>query len=358
MKHIKRIDELNINRMLTKGKEILNYSKVKENNKIGKKYIDMIYDDYRKKNDLLKVFLNTDSMFLKYKISDNYKNFAGIGNMDKGDIEIKLNLADYDYDNDISGARIEASVFIPYKGNLPLFGRDMKTNDLIIDDNGIEDNVYDYINISQSDAINLMEFFKKEYINKYPEMKNEKVFNYMTIFKYDKELYKKIQQKDKDEREIYEKNRKERETIADSIIDKSSISTEDIEDLILELDDEMDFNVSISPAAYVDGRLYMKRKMGRAQIYFTYKCDGLNSDSTYWVLYFNEHEDEKFDISKVQDFFSKSTRINKMFNIIGIKSRDKSISASDLPNTLRIMEESSNIMDKLDADVIIILEEK
>lgn len=51
MKHIKRIDELNINRMLTKGKEILNFSKIRENNKIIKSIIDKL--ELKSKEELL-----------------------------------------------------------------------------------------------------------------------------------------------------------------------------------------------------------------------------------------------------------------------------------------------------------------
>lgn len=48
MKTIKKYKDFNEG-LISKGLEILNYKIVKENDKIAKKYLDMVYEDYAKK---------------------------------------------------------------------------------------------------------------------------------------------------------------------------------------------------------------------------------------------------------------------------------------------------------------------
>ena len=74
MRYLKTFNEINeskFDRVVNKGKEILNFRTIKENDKIAKKYIDLIYKDWNEKKDLLKVFLNMDSEFITYRINDN-----------------------------------------------------------------------------------------------------------------------------------------------------------------------------------------------------------------------------------------------------------------------------------------------
>lgn len=54
MKTIKKYKDFNEG-LISKGLEILNYKIVKENDKIAKKYLDMVYEDYSKKGNLLAI---------------------------------------------------------------------------------------------------------------------------------------------------------------------------------------------------------------------------------------------------------------------------------------------------------------
>ena len=51
MKTIKKYKDFNEG-LISKGLEILNYKIVKENDKIAKKYLDMIYEDYGKPGEV------------------------------------------------------------------------------------------------------------------------------------------------------------------------------------------------------------------------------------------------------------------------------------------------------------------
>jgi len=111
----------------------------------------------------------------------------------------------------------------------------MKTNKVLTSDTGLNDNdVYSYINISQSQVDKLIEFFKKEYIKKYPEMSDFKAFNYMRVLEIDRDLQKRLKDKYESKRKEYEDNRKDLETKFNEIIDKNASNTiDDIKDYFI-----------------------------------------------------------------------------------------------------------------------------
>lgn len=151
--------------IISKGLELINYKTVKENDKIAKKYIDMIYQNYNKHKNVMaaKIFDNGSYCTLIYKISeDPYAQAGTAGGEYPKYIEVKLtSIRESGWHNDITRARIE----VEKNGDGPskrLIGRDMKTNKVLTSENGLNDNdVYNYINISQSQVDKLIEFLKK-----------------------------------------------------------------------------------------------------------------------------------------------------------------------------------------------------
>jgi len=65
--------------IISKGLELINYKTVKENDKIAKKYIDMIYQNYNKHKNVMatKIFDNGTHCTLIYKISEDPYAQAG-----------------------------------------------------------------------------------------------------------------------------------------------------------------------------------------------------------------------------------------------------------------------------------------
>jgi len=183
MKQLKNIG----NNLLSIIKEIPNRKEILINDKIAEKYINLIYEDWEKNKDIFRAKIADSGYFvtLWYKVS-NYPNghvntLPGWGNRGDGELLIQINLIRtnilFDFDNDISRARISADIFFPYKGCFNLFGRDLETNKLIVNEKGIEYDVYDYINISKDKVEKLIKFIKNKYIEEYPELKGEKYFN-------------------------------------------------------------------------------------------------------------------------------------------------------------------------------------
>ena len=141
---LQRYKEFTNEGILSKGIELLNYKKIKENDKIAKEYLEMIYKDYAKKRSLLaaKITLNKNYKTISYKISeDPYAEPGSTG----GDID-----------------------YLIIKFIINGYGLDSKTMMSVELKNGT--NKYDNLIISGSQIEKLIKFFKTEYIKKYPEL--------------------------------------------------------------------------------------------------------------------------------------------------------------------------------------------
>lgn len=222
--------------IISKGLELLNYKTVKENDKIAKKYIDMIYTNYNKHKNVMaaNIFDNGSHCTLIYKISENPYAKAGTAGEEYPDyIEVKLtSIREKGWSSDITRARIEVE-----KNGRKIIGRDMKTNKLVTSETGL-DNAYTYINISQGQVDKAINFFKSEYIKKYPEMSDFKAFNYMRVLEIDKELGKKLKDRYESKRKEYEDNRKDLEVKFNEIIDKNASNTiDEVRDYFIDLTD-------------------------------------------------------------------------------------------------------------------------
>lgn len=180
MRIIKSYESYVSESIISKAKELFNFRQISENDKIAKKYIDMIYKDWNKNKNLLKSFISIsdDSTTFKYLISDNESDICGTGTSEEHILIQLILIKDIsNWQSDTSRARISAKIFKPYIGSKELFGRDIKTDKIIINDNGIDGDVYSYINISHNQVSKIIDFFKSEFIKKYPVLSTSKYFD-------------------------------------------------------------------------------------------------------------------------------------------------------------------------------------
>lgn len=263
--------------IISKGLELLNYRTIKENDKIAKKYIEMIYKDWEKNKNLMAVFLNFNdsNTSLTYKISDDpytQCNTKG-GDFEKETSEIKLmSINESGWDSDITRARIEATKFVQYKGDLHLFGRDMETNEVIVDNNGIEGDVYAYLNISKDQVDRLINFFKGKFIEKYPQLRGNKHFSYIEILKHDKDLKDFLIKRSEDKRKSHIEQRKlEEEKYTNLIKEHAKFDEQDIKDLFVDLTD------------FINERIYCKLNItiGYVDDVFISDEDDISHNSIY-----------------------------------------------------------------------------
>lgn len=286
--------------IISKGLELLNYKTVKENDKIAKKYIDMIYANYNKHKNVMaaKIFDNGSHCTLIYKISEDPYAQAGTAGGEYPDyIEVKLtSIREAGWHNDITRARLEVE-----KNGKNIIGIDMKTNKLVTSETGL-DNVYSYINISQGQVDKAINFFKSEYIKKYPEMIDFKAFNYMRVLEIDKELGKKLKNRYESKRKEYEDNRKDLEAKFNEIIDKNASNTiDEVKDYFIDLTDMVNeemcnsgLNVQIS--TLVNETACIKSQYsGYSYFHFIIKNipDFFRKDKIYYILdYAMDFEDD------------------------------------------------------------------
>lgn len=273
--------------IISKGLELINYKTVKENDKIAKKYIDMIYQNYNKHKNVMaaKIFESDGYTNFWYKISEDPYAQAGTGGGEYPDyIEVKLmSIRESGWDNDITRARIEVE-----KNGKRLIGRDIKTNKVLISETGLNDNVYSYINISQSQVDKTINFFKSEYIKKYPEMSEFKAFNYMRVLEIDKDLQKKLKDRYESKRKEYEDNRKDLEVKFNEIIDKNASNTiDEVKDYFIDLTDMINEEMCNSDLSVEVSTLINETACIRSQSILSGK------------FYFN------FIIKNIPDFFRK-----------------------------------------------------
>lgn len=287
--------------LISKGLELVNYKKVKENDKIAQKYLKMVYDDYNKHKNLMavKISINSGYTTLWYKISDDPYTQAGTAGGECPEyIEIKLtSINEMGWDSDITRARIEIE-----KNGKKLVGRDMDTNKTIESESGIDKNVYNYLNISQSQVDKMIDFFKSEYIKRYPEMMDFKTFNYMRILEIDKELRKTLDSRYKANKEKYENDRDELENKFKDFIEQSAkFDHEEINDYFIDLIDYMNDTIldekpSIGIGTIIDNRFVSLIKridsnsfFKNGIFYFTKlnNIQGIKPGKIYYYLDFN-----------------------------------------------------------------------
>jgi hypothetical protein len=274
--------------IISKGLELLNYKTVKENDKIAQKYIKMIYDNYNKHKNVMaaKIIINSGYTTLWYKISDDpYAQAGTSGGEYPNFIEVKLTtIQELGWANDITRARIEIE-----KNGKKLVGRDMKTNEVIYDENGIKEDVYDYINISQAQVDKLISFFKSEYIKKYPEMSVFKAFNSHRVLEIDQNLRNLLINRSKESRNKHEQNRKELENKFLEYVDVyAKFTQEDIQDYFIDLIDYLQDTI-LNENPYIGIGTIIDNK-------FVYNCKKLNSTTLKDGLFY--HNDlKKIDIS-------------------------------------------------------------
>lgn len=271
--------------IISKGLELINYKTIKENDKISNKYFKMIYDNYQKNKNLMavKISLNKGYSTLWYKISDDTLTRCGTsGGHFPNYIEVEItSINETGWDSDITRARIQVR-----KNGKLLIGRDMKSNKNIISDDGINQDAYSYLNISQAQVDKMIKFFKSEYIKKYPEMSSFSAFNHMRILEIDKELLNSIKKRDEDKKEEHLSKRKNIESKFHEIIDKDAkFQHEDIYDYFIDLVDHMDDTIidskpSIGISTIIDNELITLVKNIKSKIsVFKDGCFYYNSDN-------------------------------------------------------------------------------
>jgi hypothetical protein len=288
--------------VISKGLELLNYKTVNENDKIAKKYIDMIYDNYSEHKNIMaaKICENNGYTSFWYKISkDPYAQVGTSGGEYPDYIEVKLtSINQTGWSNDITRARIEVE-----KDGKYIIGRNMKTNKLVTSETGL-DNVYPYINISQSQVDKMIKFFKSEYIKKYPEMSIFKAFNYMRVLEIDKDLQKKLKDRYENKRTEYENNRKELENKFNKIIEENSSNTsDDIKDYFIDLTDFINDEMCNTDLTVEIGTVLNESVCIRSQSLIT------------GSFYFKFIGHIGFGVSFIPDFFRK----NKIYYILDYK---------------------------------------
>lgn len=287
--------------IVSKGLELLNYKTIKENDKIAQKYLKMVYDNYNKHKNLMaiKIAINSGYTTLWYKISEDPYTQANTSGGEFPDyIEVKItSINESGWSSDITRARIEVE-----KNGKKLIGRDMDTNKTIESESGIDKSVYDYLNISQSQVDKMIQFFKSEYIKKYPEMIDFKAFNYMRILEIDKELKKELENRFKSSKKKHEDDRVELESKFKEFIEQNAkFDHEEINDYFIDLIDYMNDTIldekpSIGIGTIINDKFVTLIKRLNTESYFSKgvvfyfnnldKIDGFKQGKIYYYLDF------------------------------------------------------------------------
>lgn len=298
--------------ILGKAKELTNFRTISKNDLIADKYIDMIYADWEKKKDVIKAFIvqNNGYDIMTYRISDDTDSYAGAGNKNDGDIEIKLtHIKESGWDRDISDGRIEVTVFKPYKGDLVVLGRGLNSGDIINDDDGVKENS-SYVNISGKKAKDVISFMKSKFIEKYPDLKSSKNLSYLSVFEVDKDLVKsrkdKYEKRRKEQEEEYHRKRKE----ASDILNKDSKFDEGyFEDVFLESQEEFGFSMSVVKFLRKDNNVFYSKMFSKYELvssveYSSLKYD-LEEDVLYVLLEFNTKDADVYDEGEEEDIYDE-----------------------------------------------------
>jgi len=289
--------------VISKGLELLNYKTVKENDRIAQKYLKMVYDNYNKHKNLMavKIIINSGYTTLWYKISEDPYTQAGTAGGEYPDyIEVELtSINEMGWSSDLTRARIEVE-----KNGKHLIGRDMDTNKTIESEHGIDKYVYEYLNISQSQVDKMINFFKSEYIKKYPEMRDFKAFNYNRILEIDRELKKELENKYKSDRKKHEDDRIELQNKFKDFIERNAkFDHEEINDYFIDLIDYMNDTIldekpSIGIGTIIDNKFVTLIKRTNSNSFFKdglfyflkdgiYDIQGIKRGKIYYYLDFN-----------------------------------------------------------------------
>lgn len=181
----------------------------------------------------------------------------------------------------------------------------------------------------------MINFFKSEYIKKYPEMSGYQYFNYMNILEIDKDLQKFLIDKSKSERQSHENKRKEMEEKFLRITEEiAEFTHDDIYDYFIDLIDYMEDTIlntkpSIDIGTIVDDMFVNCSKSNkRARIFenglFFYqkanRVPNIKPNRIYYSLDFSTYSfgDEDEDISagtldyqQIEKFIEKEYGLSK-----------------------------------------------
>jgi hypothetical protein len=230
-----------------KMKELTNKKTISVNDRIADKWIRLIVEDWRKKRDPLKVGFrqSKDSVEMNYVLTNSPSVVIGIANRDEGDIDVTITwIKSGSWSNDISGARLSVTRFVPYRGDLLLVGRRSdKLGQTVVSDDGLNpDDHYSYINISQSKAKKIIEDILGQIEKDYPVLKGRNNIHYTVYAAECPDLRSRYKKESEEKKRSDEENyKRESERIKKEILDKSKVSDEDLRDMVYDLEDEHSF---------------------------------------------------------------------------------------------------------------------
>lgn len=193
--------------ILSKGYEIINRKKIKENDKIANIWFEKITKDYKEKgNHLLASSIYFSDISKKTRFTYKLKKEKFDTSLNpSNEIHLEIDLFNSPTGtSDFSSARLSIK---KYEDGIEMLivGRDMKTRETVYNESGLdEERYFSYINISESLAKKIINFFKSEWEKKYPNIKNQKYYNKEFALKNDMELSIEIE-------DIYKKSKKEEE---------------------------------------------------------------------------------------------------------------------------------------------------
>lgn len=219
--------------------------------------------------------------------------------------------------------RIEATVFREYRGNLNLFGRSMKDNKIIQDDKGIREDVYDYINISRSKAVECVKTISGEILKKYPKIEWIGGEKRITVDRF-WNLYPDMLEKH--QRYIEEKTRKDESEygpkqmkIKSDILSKTKIGPDELRDLIYELEDDFGYELKIMNSEVSDGIMTIVTNTDPVN---TQKFNNRNiiPDGIYYLISVSSDAANRLNYSdsdKTDQYFRNNRRIRSRFDYLG-----------------------------------------
>ncbi len=197
--------------IISKVKDFFKSDSIKEADEIAEDYYKLIMAHWNKAQDLKKAFIviSDDYVTLTYRASTEFLDLPNTRGISKDYVDVKLlyiKKSLSECESDKTRARISASRIDDHKEKM-LFGRDMGTNDIVVDKNGIVGDYYDYLNVTPKPVLELINFFIDEYRSRYPELKDEKYLNYMTLFRVDSNLQQEYKEMSEERRNNKNRNR-------------------------------------------------------------------------------------------------------------------------------------------------------
>jgi len=314
------VSESLLGKVAIKTKEVFNRRQISENDRIGDKWISRIMDDWMRKKDPLKISLRDNGSYVQfvYVISDEPSVTTGAANREDGDIDVEITLLRENWGNDISGARIGATIFREYRGNLNLFGRSMKDNKIVQDDKGIREDVYDYINISRSKAVECVKTISDEILKKYPKIDRKRITPSHLSNLYDG-LYQKhrrdlAEKRRKDESEYGPKQMK----IKSDILSKTKIGPDELGDMIYELEDDFGYELKILNSEVSDGIMDIVTKTDNPVNVQKFNNRNCIPDGIYYLVSVSSTDRlSDSDSDKTNQYFKNNRRIRSHFDYLG-----------------------------------------